>query len=260
MRKVMVIIVLLAVLILVSVIPEKHMAIETDASGTKYIKWTAPAGVIGLTSKTIMQWVYPDDLGGGYGLVLIADGGGSDEGLGMSVQITTGKILYIPGFSTTNGVWITTSAGLTGGAWNHVAVTYNGSATTNDPIIYINGASVAITESTTPVGTFKSGTASNLYMGTSAPGGNLDGKVASFLIYNRILPASEIADAYASRLAVPSWNGLVFAPNLSGSAGLQTFDGVSLAAGNVIVDQVTGAAGVPSGNPLAVSDTWLTYK
>jgi len=32
------------------------MMIETDASGTKYIKWTAPSGVVGLTVKSIVMW------------------------------------------------------------------------------------------------------------------------------------------------------------------------------------------------------------
>lgn len=252
----------LVVVMLASCQGETHMSIETDGTGIKNVKWTAPAGVVGLNAKSISMWIYPDDFGSAYDLFLISDGTGTDadEYFDIPTQITTGKFGLIAHFSTTNGIWLTTSATLTPGAWNHVVITYDGSATTNDPIFYLNGASVAITELATPVGTYRTGTTTDLYIGSLTSGANIDGKIASLLVYNRILSPAEIADAYASRLAIPDWNGLVFAPSLIGGAGLQVFDGSTLAAGNTIVDQVNGYVGVPSGSPLAVADTYLEYK
>jgi hypothetical protein len=80
------------------------------------------------------------------------------------------------------------------------------------------------------------------------------------LIYNRILTPAEILEAYESRKAIPSYNGLVFAPHLSAAAGLTTFDAATLAGSNVLRDFVTGAAGTPSGSPIGRADTYLTYE
>lgn len=240
---------------------KKVSMIETDASGTKYIKWTAPAGVVGLTVKSVVIWLIPDDFGAAYDLFLISDGTGTDtdELFDIPTQITTGKFGLVAHFSTTNGIWLTTSATLTAGAVNHIVITYDGSATINDPIIYLNGASVAITEVSTPAGTYRTGTNTDVYIGSTASGANLDGKTLAALEYNRILSPAEVSEAYNSRKFIPSWNGLVFCPMLAGTAGLQIFDGTTLAAGNTIVDSVNGYLGVPSGSPLAVADTFLTY-
>lgn len=234
--------------------------IETDASGTKYIKWTAPAGVVGLTSKTLMMWINPDDFGAGYEPFLIYSATTTEELNSFSTVITTGKFGWVARFSTTNGVWLTSTATLTAGAWNHVAITYNGSATTNDPLFYLNGANVTTTETSTPVGTYRAGTTTDVHIGSLTSGSNLDGKTASCLVYNRILSAAEILDAYNSKLAIPDWRGLVFAPNLSGAAGIQTFDGATLGASNTIADQVSGALGTPSGDPVGRGDTYLIYN
>jgi hypothetical protein len=78
-------------------------------------------------------------------------------------------------------------------------------------------------------------------------------------IYNRILSPAEILDAYNSRLAIPNYNGLVFAPDLRGAAG-GVVDGATLAAGNVIRDHISGASGVPNGSPVLVADNYLNYK
>jgi hypothetical protein len=81
----------------------------------------------------------------------------------------------------------------------------------------------------------------------------------SFLTYNRILTPAEILDAYNSRLAIPNYNGLVFAPDLQGAAG-GVADGSTLAAGNVVRDHISGVSGVPTGSPVLRADNYLNYK
>jgi PKD repeat protein len=83
------------------------------------------------------------------------------------------------GSSSVDGIWSTAAGTIsTAGVWQYVAVTYNQGATTNDPIIYINGASKALTE-TTPVGTAQSDAAINLVLGNYAGGQTrtFDGKI-----------------------------------------------------------------------------------
>ncbi|MEW6400816.1 MAG: hypothetical protein AB1649_03395, partial [Chloroflexota bacterium] len=88
----------------------------------------------------------------------------------------------------------------------------------------------------------------------------IDGRIYSFLVYNRILSAAEIAEAYNSRLWIPNRNGLIFAPVLFGAKDLQTFDGATLAAGNTITDHISGAIGTPAGSPVGWGDTVLNIN
>lgn len=186
------------------------------------------------------------------------DAGGSffDEGGAGNVLR-----LVVDGWTTTDGIW--TWAYPSTGVEHHLAVSYDGSLTTNDPELYIDGVVQGRTETLTPAGTWPdSGTDYNIFVGGLHDGlGTLgfDGRILSFLVYNRILSASEIADAYNSKLAIPTYRGLVFAPLLCGAAGLQTFDGATLAAGNVLKDNVFGFSGVPSGSPIGRGDIYLTH-
>jgi hypothetical protein len=141
-----------------------------------------------------------------------------------------------------------------------IVVTYDGGATTNDPIIYIDGVSSAVTESSTPVGTY--GAEANIDISLGAYSGGTkshDGKTFLDLMYNRILTPDEVLDIYNSRGASYPRNGLVFCPMLYGAKGLSDFSG-TLAAGNTILDKCSGAYGVPTGNPIAVPETFLMIK
>ena len=49
--------------------------------------------------------------------------------------------------STTTGNWGSSARSFNLGVWNHVVITYNNSSTSNDPVIYINGSAISLTES-----------------------------------------------------------------------------------------------------------------
>ncbi|MBU0544601.1 MAG: LamG domain-containing protein, partial [Proteobacteria bacterium] len=55
-------------------------------------------------------------------------------------------------FSGSYAQWNTSSAIVPINKWTHLAITYDDSSTANDPIIYVNGSSIALTESTAPSG------------------------------------------------------------------------------------------------------------
>jgi len=155
---------------------------------------------------------------------------------------------------TIQGLWIG-AATLTVGTWYHIAVTY-AEGTANDPIIYLNGAPVAITEISTPSGTVEDDSDSLLYVGGA--GGRVI--VSDLRIYPFITSAADIVDIYNSRCANvhPSAGLPVFAPMMYGAAGLQAFDGGTLAAANKIVDPYSGALGTPAGSPVGVAETYLS--
>lgn len=237
--------------------------IEFSGSGTKYIKWTAPSGVVGLTSKSVLIWYYHvGNLNSGT-VYTINDGSGSDsDEYNLFVQPAGANTTfdYLAAFSGTDGVWRITTGFLTTSTLFHIAVTYNGSATTNDPVFYVNGSSVSLTELSTPTGTINTGTSTDLYLGSNGIVStvNPNGRVLSFCIYNRILSASEITDAFNSKLAIPTWRGLVFAPQLwqRGEVG----EGGTLTSSHTIADAVSGALGTPSGSPLHKQDTYLRME
>jgi len=102
------------------------------------------------------------------------------------------------------------SAGWTGGAdltnwyaenapgavWKHVVAQYNANATTNDPLIFINGTSQTITEITpAPSGTWEPDAGANLILGwdnSSSAGNSYDGGAAAFCYDNTQWTAAAI--------------------------------------------------------------------
>lgn len=216
----------------------------------------------GLSSRTVLWWAYFDAFTTSviHGVAWVATPPTDEQFYSFtSSGAPVGNLSVVAKFSGSTATWRTNSAYSTTGQWYQFGITYNNTSTANDPIIYVNGAAVAITETTAPSGTYNTGSTSQTFI-TGASGGNtINGKTAGLCVYNRILTATEIADAYASRKAIPTYQGLVFAPNLLGAAGLQTFDGTTLAAGNTIADSISGALGTPTGSPVGRGDIYLNY-
>jgi len=81
--------------------------------------------------------------------------------------------------------------------WQHVVITYNADATANNPLVYINGLAVVVTETGTPNDTRTSDAGNTLYLGSEASGGNYyDGSMDDFMLFNRILSAVEARNIY----------------------------------------------------------------
>ena len=104
-----------------------------------------------LSGATVMAWINPKtdgELDDGWVIGKAVLGGwafnlAGDTGIAMKIKLQalfTGNL----------GTWRTTNTDLTNNTWNHVAVTYNSSSTANDAIIYVNGASKAVTEIAIP--------------------------------------------------------------------------------------------------------------
>lgn len=96
-----------------------------------------------------------------------------------------------------DGQWDTTATAVTCNQWDFIAVTYNAGATTNDPIIYVNGMVPALTESSTPSDARTTDAASSFLVGDCAAGDKcLDGTVGEMAVYSRILSAPEVMNYY----------------------------------------------------------------
>lgn len=91
-----------------------------------------------------------------------------------------------------NGEWTIASPALN--EWHPVGVSYNDTATTNDPIMYLDGASQTVTERITPVGSaVDNATAYSIGNRIGATDASWDGYLAEFGIWDRILTAAEFA-------------------------------------------------------------------
>jgi hypothetical protein len=233
------------------------MSVKFPGTGTVYIKWTTPTNAVGLVSKTISLRVYPTSFAAAYDLAMIFDGTGtdSDEYNDLAMVITTGRFGFIAHFSTTNGIWLSTSAAMTLNAWNHILITYDGSNVANNPIFYLNGVSVAVTRSTAPVGTYRTGTNTDIYIGSPTSGSNPVAKIEDLRIYTGIKTAAQVAVIAGEDIktnATIDESNLVFHAPLVMCKGLTypTFAGSVLGAGNTFFDRINGYLGVPSGSPV----------
>ena len=220
---------------------------------------TYPVGGTTGTLKSITGWVNITSFVAGAGVIIEQEGTslGTDEGFFVYTANTDSTFRFAS--ITSSGATGTWSTPLTTGR-HHFVVTYDAGSVSNDPIIYLDGTSVTVTENVTPTGSIASGSNSKYLLGDNSAGtGNIafDGNILSIAIYNRILSTTEITEAYNSKLAIPTYRGLVFAPQLH-SRG-EVGEGGTLTASHTIADGVSGALGTPSGSPTYKGDAVLTY-
>jgi len=96
--------------------------------------------------------------------------------------------------STTGGDWTTTTHDIVLNAWNHMLVTYDDDATTNDPVFFVNGTIRTLSEITAPVGTATSDAGNDLILlnNSATPARDLDGIYFFYCFWTVILSDNEI--------------------------------------------------------------------
>ena len=233
------------------------MTIEFTNTNGQHISFGSPASLDNINPKTIIWRAYIDGYGGaGIGTHISKIGAGSNNGW-EAWNTTPGVMNFTSSFSVAGGSWNTDNNVYVLSSWVCFGVSYDNSNVANDAILYVDGGSVAVNEIVAPNGVIESDAASNLYIGNSPANTAwfMDGKLAVPFIYNRILTATEHKIMADSRLQRIITDGLVFAPNLDGAAGLSVFDDVALAAANTLIDPISGAVGTPTLNPVGRGNT-----
>jgi len=71
------------------------------------------------------------------------------------------RLRFVSAFDGANGTWKTPVNSLAYNAWNCIIIAYNSDSASNDPVITINGVNQTISETSTPVGTYKSDSTKN---------------------------------------------------------------------------------------------------
>jgi len=144
-----------------------------------------PSGVYFNTPFTIAVWAYPVSLGSCSRIIDFGSGGGSGGGVDNIVFSFSWGTTQTPYFYV-NGINYFTSTTLTLNAWQHLAVTYDGS-TIN---MYKNGVSIM---STSASYTLSSMTRSNCYIGKSNWNDGYSNSIIDELrIYDTVLSSSSI--------------------------------------------------------------------
>jgi len=233
---------------------QETMAIDFTNTSNQLINFGDVAS--GLSQKSISFWVNLDSFGDTSNTATIISKGSLNWYIYFGTSTETIKLYR--DFATLGGLWTSANNTVTTGI-HHYAITYDESSTANNPIIYIDGVSTSVTETVSPDGTLVVDTGNDLVLGYPSAK-SIDGKLSDIRIYNRILTADEVLAIYNARGRDNIRNGLVFCPFLKGAAGLQAFDGATLAAGNTIVDPCSGATGTPNGDPVGIGETFLLQK
>lgn len=176
---------------------------------------------------TIVAWTAPDNAGetssgacSGGNLIQKAE-----WCFGFAGTSNKWKLQYRWSFGGTN--WITSSAPFTpNGTYHHVALTYDGSSTSNDPVIYVDGIPQTLDDAS-PGGTRNDDSGGDLIIGMGVADINeYDGRIDEIRVYNRVLSAAEITSLYNSGLA--KINSSQNSRLTDGLVGMWSFNGADL--------------------------------
>jgi len=203
-----------------------------------------------VTSRTISAWIEIDGAGSGAYASIIGEYSnykGMSLAVGNSgggIYVEVGNYRYSP-----VGQWRSPDGSLVGGGTRyHILVTYDASDSANDPSIYINNVSQAITETYTPGGALGSMEGNHFVIGNEVGNGTytwpFDGDIEDVRVWNRILTADERATIYGGGDVE---DGLVFQGPVVRTAELSYFDGLTLDPDkDRVLDAVFGRVGFPN--------------
>ncbi len=208
----------------------------------------SPASLDNMTTYTVSAWIKPRTLGEGPTFGRIVD---KDQGaltgwyfylttVGSAPACTSCLSLY-HSFTGTDGAWRSANNSVTLNVWQHIAVTYNTSATTNDPKFYVNGVVKGIIAENTP-SSVDDNDAANVFTIGNRTGldRTFDGLIDDVRVYNRILTAAEVLALYkegAVTFKAPTDKGLVGYWKFDEGAGAKATD----SSGNRNTGTITGA-------------------
>jgi len=147
---------------------------------------------------SVCGWVYPFTSGSGSGGRIVDKRVASGTGWMLLTESGADLIAFFHEFSTGNGRWASTSS-IALNQWSFIAVTYDADSTANNPIIYVNGVSVSISETATPSGTRDSDVGQDMEIGNVTGGtAAFDGNMADVRIYDDALTADEVLWVYTN--------------------------------------------------------------
>jgi hypothetical protein len=133
---------------------------------------------------------------------------------------------------------------------HHFALVYNADLTTNDPIMYLDGSPLGISEAITPVGARASDAATSLGVGGANTLASIDGRMEDVRVFPASLTQAQVQQVMGSPLAAQGtetgWWTFREANNMGWA------DGAVLGASNTLPDKSGGGnLGTPTNSPVA---------
>lgn len=106
----------------------------------------------------------------------------------------------------TNGEWNSAANSIDFNKWQHIAIVYNSSSASNEPLFYINGVLSTTTENINPAGSHVSDSTDTLYIGAFGGAAQAyDGSIDDVRIYNYARSPAQIAWDYNRGGPVGHW-------------------------------------------------------
>jgi hypothetical protein len=110
----------------------------------------------------------------------------------------SGCLMFFNGYTLDDAVFLHGKTPAQAKTWNHVALVREG----DNVRVYLNGRAEAGLSGESPFGSSARG--NEWYFGGAGPNSGLEGKLSDIAIYDRALPADEIANHYAAAGVAPS--------------------------------------------------------
>lgn len=154
-------------------------------------------------TQSFVGWVYPtvDNDGAGFNPRILSRVTGSNQESSFTIAATS-TTLFQAAAPTTGLVRTASNNSIILNAWNHIAVTWDGSTTATNVHIYINGTEVGSYQTSQNGVSLQDNTAGILYLGNriADQARNLNGKLTEMAFFSRVLSSAEINDIYNNGL------------------------------------------------------------
>lgn len=175
---------------------------DFDGADTK-IDAGSDSSLDDFTTMTFAAWVKADGLGEG------SAGRIFQKSVKLFYTQATEELVFSHTFTGTDGAWSSNSNALTNGAWHHVAVTYDNTATGNVPVMYVDGQSITVNTDVTPTLVADTDAAGNFIIGNDASQVRTwDGHIAEVMYLDRILTAEEVQRLFVASSESPTFQTL----------------------------------------------------
>jgi hypothetical protein len=177
-----------------------------DLNGsTSYVKVLNHSTIQNIWSGggTVSAWIYPRSAGENGGGGIINKDNDSNKGWFVAVMPgATGLLKFqFRNRRSPDGQWSTVSPVIPINTWTHVVITYDDSNTSYDPIFYVNGIAIPISEGNSPGGVPVSDVGVDLYAGTqSGVNTSFDGIVDDVVLDDEKLSPEQIHLLYQDGL------------------------------------------------------------
>jgi len=111
-------------------------------------------------------------------------------------EIDAGHMYFATDWTGEQGAWRFSAGAPSAGVIHNIVSTYNGSSATNDPVLYLNGVSMGVTEVVGPSGTRGTDSAILYVGGGNSASASWSGTIYLTRMWNRILSPTEVWALY----------------------------------------------------------------